>query len=217
VKPSLQRIAVLVSGNGTNLQALIDAARSDRLNATICAVLSDRADAYGLERARAAGIEARRIEVRPTREPQYDAQLRAALLALDPDMIVLAGYMRILSESCIQPFADKTVNLHPSLLPRHKGVDTHRRALAAGDTEHGATVHFVTPELDAGPPILQYRLRIEPGDTPDTLSVRVHRGEHIILPTVVRWFCSGRLRLVDDEVILDNERLSQPVVFEERT
>lgn len=212
-----RRVAVLVSGEGTNLQALIDAERAGRLGATVCAVLSDRAEARGLERARTAGIAAHTIAVRPTSEPHYDAALREALIELAPDMVVLAGYMRILSPACVGAFADRTVNLHPSLLPRHKGVDTHRRVLAAGDAEHGATVHFVTPALDAGPRILQYRLHVRPTDTPETLSARVHRGEHIILPTAVRWFCSGRVRLVGNTVVLDNEPLSQPVVFEERT
>ncbi len=214
---SSARVAVLVSGEGTNLQALIDAAQSGRLHGEICGVLSDRAGARGLERARAADIDARSVVVGRTSEPGYDDALRDALHALAPDMVVLAGYMRILSAACVADFADRTVNLHPSLLPRHKGTDTHTRVLAAGDAEHGATVHFVTADLDAGPPVLQYRLRVSSSDTPETLSARVHRGEYIILPKAVEWFCDGRLRLTDGAVMLDGVQLRQPVIIEERT
>jgi phosphoribosylglycinamide formyltransferase-1 len=217
VNASRARVAVLVSGEGTNLQALIDAARAGHLHADICGVISDRAGARGLERARAAGISAHSVEVARTSQPNYDAALRDALQGLAPDMVVLAGYMRILSRACVADFADRTVNLHPSLLPRHKGTDTHARVLAAGDAEHGATVHFVTADLDAGPRVLQYRLRVSSSDTAETLSARVHRGEHIILPTAVEWFCSGRLRLIDGAVMLDDTLLRQPVIIEERT
>lgn len=210
------RIAVLVSGEGTNLQTLIDQCAGGEIPGKICGVLSDRRAARGLERARAAGIEARHVRVAPTGKPDYDKAMRDALDELRPDLIVLAGYMRIVSEACVAQFGDRTLNLHPSLLPRHKGSDTHRRVLAAGDREHGATVHFVTAELDGGPSIVQYRLEVESTDTEETLSARVHRGEYIILPTAVGWYCEGRLRLRDGIVMLDGEPLSEPVTIEER-
>ncbi len=210
------RIAVLVSGEGTNLQALIDQSAAGSFAGEICGVLSDRRAARGLERARAAGIPARSVIVRPTREPDYDRAMLEALAALRPDLVVLAGYMRILSGDCVSAFGDRTLNLHPSLLPRHKGSNTHRRVLAAGDTEHGATVHFVSAELDGGPPIVQYRLAVRAEDTAETLSARVHAGEHIILPMAVGWFCERRLRLSDGIVMLDDEPLRKPVVIEEQ-
>lgn len=209
------RIAVLVSGEGTNLQVLIDAAHSGAIDGQICGVLSDRATARGLERARDAGIAAQHVEVRPTRMPEYDLEMRNALMALKPDLVVLAGYMRILSDDSVDAFSDRTINLHPSLLPRHKGTNTHQRALDAGDTEHGATVHFVTAELDGGPPVVQYHIDVHADDTAETLSARVHAGEHIILPMTVEWFCQQRLRLAEGIVMLDDEPLQGPVVIKE--
>lgn len=212
---SVPRIAVLVSGEGTNLQVLIDATAAGEINARICGVLSDRPAARGLERARVAGIAAQHVEVRPTRTPQYDRALLEALNELEPDLVVLAGYMRILSDASVIAYGDRTINLHPSLLPRHKGTNTHQRALDAGDSEHGATVHFVTTELDGGPAIVQYRIRITESDSAESLSARVHTGEHIILPMTVRWFCEQRLRLHDGVVMLDGTPLKRPVVVEE--
>jgi phosphoribosylglycinamide formyltransferase-1 len=208
---------VIISGEGTNLQALIDAASANELSGRICAVISNRPAARGLARARAAGIAARSIAVAPTHSRDYDAALIEALDELNPDLIVLAGYMRILSEQCVAAFSDRILNLHPSLLPRHKGSDTHRRVLAAGDTAHGATVHFVTPELDGGPAVIQYRLNVTASDTEQSLSVRVHKGEYIILPTAVRWFCDQRLRLRKGIVMLDDKPLQHPIVIEERS
>jgi phosphoribosylglycinamide formyltransferase-1 len=210
------RIAVLVSGHGTNLQALIDRADTGELSGNICGVLSDRRAARGLERARAAGIAAANVYVRPTRQSDYDQAMIDALHALEPDLVVLAGYMRILSRDCVRTFGDRMLNLHPSLLPRHKGTDTHSRVLEAGDDHHGASVHFVTAELDDGPCVVQYRLAVGPDDTAETLSARVHRGEHIILPMAVQWFCEGRLRLGDGIAMLDDQPLEAPVIIEEQ-
>ena len=209
------RIAVLASGEGTNLQALIDAAAQGTLGGEIVAVLSDRSGARCLERARAASIAADHVAVAPTREPDYDANMRAALLELMPDLIVLAGYMRIMSRKCVETFGERMLNLHPSLLPRHKGNNTHARVLEAGDDVHGASVHFVTAQLDGGPCVVQYRIRVTASDDVDSLSARVHRGEYMILPMAVEWFCRGRLRLQNANVMLDGVALNQPVVIEE--
>jgi phosphoribosylglycinamide formyltransferase 1 len=210
------RVAVLISGEGTNLQALIDAARAERLGARIVAVVSDRVAARGLERARNAGIAAVHVPaIRGEPRADYDARLSAALATYEPDLLVLAGFMRILGPAFIDACAGRIVNIHPSLLPAYPGLDTHRRALEAGDRWHGATVHFVTHELDAGPAIIQYRLRVRADDTAESLATRVHVGEHVILPRAVTWFAAGRLRLAGDSVMLDGRTLSMPVLVDE--
>jgi phosphoribosylglycinamide formyltransferase-1 len=210
------RVAVLISGEGTNLQALIDAAQAGQLGARIVAVVSNRAAARGLERARAAGIEALHLPAgRAQARADYDAALAALLGPFEPDLLVLAGFMRIFSVEFVEQFAGRMLNIHPSLLPKHPGLDTHRRALAAGDRWHGATVHFVTAELDAGPAIIQYRLPIRPGDTAEGLAQRVHVGEHVILPRAVSWFAAGRLRLEGGSVMLDGRALPAPVSIDE--
>jgi phosphoribosylglycinamide formyltransferase-1 len=210
------RVAVLISGEGSNLQALIDAAQADRLGARIVAVVSNRGAARGLERARAAGIEALHLPaVRGQARSDYDTALQSLLAARKPDLIVLAGFMRIIGPDLVEQFAGRMLNLHPSLLPQYPGLDTHRRVLDAGERWHGATVHFVTAELDAGPAIIQYRLAIRPGDTPETLAQRVHVGEHIILPRAVSWFAAGRLSLAGGSVMLDGRALRKPVAVDE--
>jgi phosphoribosylglycinamide formyltransferase-1 len=187
------RVAVLISGEGSNLQALIDAARAENLGARIVAVVSNRGAARGLERARNAGIEALHLPAaRGQERAAYDAALAALLAPLEPELIVLAGFMRVLGSEFVDFYAGRMLNIHPSLLPKYTGLDTHRRVLEAGDKWHGATVHFVTDELDAGPAIIQYRLAVGGGDTADSLAQRVHVGEHIILPRAVSWFSAGR-------------------------
>lgn len=210
------RVAVLISGEGTNLQALIDAANAQRLGARIVAVVSDRRAARGLERARAAGIEALHLPaMRGQARADYDAALAELLTPRAPDLIVLAGFMRIFGPAFVERFAGRMLNIHPSLLPKHPGLGTHRRALEAGDRWHGATVHFVTADLDAGPAIIRYRLPVRPGDTAESLAQRVHVGEHIILPRAVSWFAAGRLRLEGGSVMLDGRALSAPVSIDE--
>jgi phosphoribosylglycinamide formyltransferase 1 len=210
------RIAVLISGEGTNLQALIDAANAHRLGARIVAVVSDRSGARGLERARAAGIEALHLPAaRGQARADYDAALAKLLAPREPDLIVLAGFMRILGPDLVERYTGRMLNIHPSLLPKHPGLDTHRRAIEAGDRWHGATVHFVTADLDAGPAIICYRLPVRPGDKPEALAQRVHVGEHIILPRAVSWFAAGRLRLERGSVMLDGKALSAPVSVDE--
>ena len=213
---SSTRIAVLISGEGSNLQALIDAAHRGDLRAEIVAVVSNRAAARGLERARAAGIDARHLgAVRGQDRSEYDSKLTALLEPHRPDLLVLAGFMRILGAVFVERFAGRMLNIHPSLLPKYPGLDTHRRVLEAGESEHGATVHFVTTELDAGPAIIQYRLAIRTGDTAESLAQRVHVGEHIILPRAVAWFAAGRLRLAGHSVMLDGRALEEPVSIDE--
>jgi phosphoribosylglycinamide formyltransferase-1 len=210
------RVAVLISGEGTNLQALIDAAQAERLGARIVAVVSNRAGARGLERASAAGIEALHLPAaRGQERADYDAALAALLAPREPDLIVLAGFMRIFAPAFVELYAARMLNIHPSLLPKHPGLDTHRRVLEAGDSWHGATVHFVTAELDAGPAIIRYRLPVRPGDTAASLAQRVHVGEHIILPRAVSWFAAGRLRLEGGSVMLDGRALPAPVSIDE--
>lgn len=213
---ALPAVVVLISGEGTNLQALIDAARESDLGARVAAAISDRADARGLERARLAGIAARHLDRAAFGcRADYERALADSIDAYAPDAVVLAGFMHVLGAEFVGRYAGRMLNIHPSLLPRHRGLDTHERALRAGDRAHGATVHFVTGELDAGPRILQYRLPVRPRDTPETLAERVHRGEHVILPRATSWLVSGRLRLAGDAVILDGAPLNEPIVIEE--
>lgn len=211
------RVVVLISGEGTNLQTLIDAAAQDGSSYSIAAVFSDRADAYGLERARKAGIDAHSIIPRSfSSREAFDAALADAIDAYSPGLLVLAGFMRILGPAFVAHFAGRTLNIHPSLLPKLKGLHTHRRAIQGGEREHGATVHFVTPELDGGPAVIQYRISIAADDNEDSLSARVHTGEYIILPRAVDWFATGRLRLENGRVALDGEPLAAPVQLQGR-
>ena len=212
------RIVVLISGEGSNLQAIIDATRARRIAGSVVLVVSNRAAARGLERARAAGIAAKHLGAQPGADPAaYDAALASLLAEHEPDVIVLAGFMRILGAELVAQIAGRTLNIHPSLLPQFPGLDTHRRVLEAGDREHGATVHFVTNELDMGPRVIQYRLAVRRGDTPESLQQRVHAGEHIILPRAVDWLATGRLKLTAGRVMLDGAALSEPVVVEAET
>jgi phosphoribosylglycinamide formyltransferase 1 len=212
-----RRVAVLISGEGSNLQALLDAARGGTLGgAEICVVVSNRAAARGLARARDAGVPARHLGGKDVTHEAYDTALAALLAEYSPDLLVLAGFMRILSPAFVARFEGRMLNIHPSLLPAYPGLDTHRRVLEAGERWHGATVHFVTSELDAGPAVLQYRLPVRTSDTAESLATRVHVGEHLILPRAVEWFVGGRLRLEDGSIMLDGRRLAQPVIMEEK-
>jgi phosphoribosylglycinamide formyltransferase-1 len=214
---SATRLAVLISGEGSNLQALIDAERAGSLGARLAAVVSNKAAARGLERARTAGIEALHLPAaRGQPRAEYDEALAALLAPHEPDLIVLAGFMRILGPAFVAKFDGRMLNIHPSLLPKYPGLDTHARVLAASERWHGATVHFVTAELDAGPAIIQYRLPIRAEDTPESLAKRVHLGEHIILPRAVTWFAAGRLRLAGASVMLDGRALPEPVSIVEQ-
>lgn len=198
-------IVVLISGGGTNLQSIIDRADDD-LPVEIRAVISNRPDAYGLERARRAGIHTEVLDHTgyPDREG-YDAALADLIERFEPGLVVLAGFMRILSPEFVRRFEGRMLNIHPSLLPKYRGLDTHARALAAGEAEHGASVHFVTPELDSGPLVIQARVPVQPGDDPEVLAARVLEQEHRIYPRAIRWFAEGRLALRDGVAYLDGE------------
>lgn len=199
-------VVVLISGNGSNLQALIDA--SETSNYRIAGVISNNPDAYGLERARRAGIDCWVIDHRdfPDRET-YDQALIEQIDRLAPGLIVLAGFMRILSARFVQHYAERILNIHPSLLPRYKGVNTHQRVLDAGEKEHGVSVHFVTEDLDGGPVAAQARITVGPDDTSASLQHRVHQQEHRIYPQVVSLFASGRLKMHERKAWLDENQL----------
>ncbi|TDQ36157.1 phosphoribosylglycinamide formyltransferase [Thiopseudomonas denitrificans] len=197
-------IVVLISGSGSNLQALLDHFADQPERARISAVISNRADAYGLERAKAAGVPAHVLSHRdyPDR-PSFDRALAEVINRYQPDLVVLAGFMRILTPEFTDRYIGRLFNIHPSLLPKYKGLDTHQRALDAGDTEHGCSVHFVTSELDGGPVIIQARTPILPGDSAENLAQRVHQLEHRIYPLAAQWFVDGRLQLEAGTVVLD--------------
>ncbi|MCC5868409.1 MAG: phosphoribosylglycinamide formyltransferase [Gammaproteobacteria bacterium] len=210
----MPRLAVLASGEGSNLQALLDAGERGNLPGEITLVISDRDGAGALQRARTAGIQA--LHLPPQAHPSrgdYDRLLARSLADHGTDLVVLAGFMRILSDELVQSFAGRMLNIHPSLLPRHRGLHTHRRVLEAREAVHGATVHFVVPELDAGPAVLQYRCAVRPWDNEASLAASVRRGEHLIYPIAVKWFCQGRLRCRDDHVLLDDQPLRAPAVL----
>lgn len=198
------RTVVLISGSGSNLQALIDACAAPDYPAEIVAVISNRADAYGLIRAQENKIETAVLDHQPfaSREA-FDAQLQQLIDGYTPDLVVLAGFMRILTPALVSHYLGRMLNIHPSLLPLYPGLHTHRRALEAGDREHGATVHFVTPELDGGPPVVQASIPIEAGDTEASLAKRVLIQEHVIYPLAVRWFAEGKLVLREGEALFE--------------
>ena len=202
------RVVVLISGSGSNLQALIDAAAGPRWPGKIVLVLSNRADAFGLERARGAGIATAVIEhgAFAGRE-QFDQAMMAAIDAQSPDLVVLAGFMRILTPDFVRHYRGRLLNIHPSLLPLYPGLHTHQRAIEAGDREAGASVHFVTEELDGGPVIVQARVPVEPGDTADMLASRVLREEHRIYPLAAKLLLEGRISLRNDHAELDGQAL----------
>lgn len=204
---SVCRVLVLISGNGSNLQAIMDQALP-KAPYQVVGVISNKADAYGLVRARAAGIASHYVMVNPEESrADYDLRLSEAIEQLQPDLIVLAGFMRILSDELVKAYQGRMINIHPSLLPKFTGLQTHQRAIEAGEQEHGASVHFVTPTLDAGPVILQAKVPVFDDDTVELLAERVHEQEHAILPLVVKWFAEGRLKMLDGKAWLDNQPL----------
>ena len=204
----MKRLVVLISGSGSNLQAILDACQQGRINAGVAAVFSNRADAFGLERARNAGVAAHALSLSDYKSREaFDRQLMHEIDACRPDLVVLAGYMRILSPAFVAHYHDRLLNIHPSLLPNYPGLHTHRQALANGDSEHGTSVHFVTDRLDGGPVILQARVPIFSGDSEEEVIARVQHQEHAIYPLVINWFVEGRLAMRDNAAWLDGKRL----------
>ena len=205
----MHNIVVLISGNGSNLQAIIDSCTNGIIkNSRIAAVISNKADAYGLQRAQLANIEAVSIAATNYANRQdYDQVLIEKIDTYQPDVIVLAGFMRILSADFVNHYQGRMLNIHPSLLPKYTGLNTHQRAIDAGDTEHGTSVHFVTEELDGGPVILQAKVPIFTTDSVDDVIERVQRQEHNIYPLVIQWLLTQRLSMQNGYAVLDGNQL----------
>jgi phosphoribosylglycinamide formyltransferase-1 len=209
------RLVVLISGRGSNLQAIIEEALHGDLPVDLRAVISNRPDAFGLERAWREGIPAIILNQRAFADrAAFEVALRERIDLEQPDLVVLAGFMLILSAGFVEHYRGRLLNIHPSLLPRYKGLHTHERVLAAGDQRHGASVHFVTPELDSGPVIVQAEVPVMSDDDVETLAARVLQREHRIYPLAIRWFAEGRMTLVDDRILFDSRPLYEPWLVE---
>ncbi len=202
------KIVVLISGSGSNLQAVIDACNNGFINANIVAVISNRADAYGLNRARQADIENICIDhtAFSSRE-SFDQKLLSVIDTFEPDLVILAGFMRILSSEFVHHYQGRLLNIHPSLLPKYPGLNTHQRAIDAGDKEAGVTVHFVTAELDGGPTVVQASVPIHPHDTASDIAGRVLTKEHTIYPQAIALIIDKRVSLTNEKAMFDNEEL----------
>jgi len=205
----MKSIVVLISGNGSNLQSIIDAISDGQISgAKINAVISNQANAYGLTRANNAAIDQHVLDhTRFESRQAYDLALQQLIDGYDADLVVLAGFMRILSEEFTSHFSGRMLNVHPSLLPKYKGLHTHQRAIDAGDSEHGASIHFVTADLDGGPVIIQSKVPVFADDNKDELAARVQQQERKIYPLVVNWFCQGRLTMENGNACMDGQML----------
>lgn len=211
---STPSIVILISGSGSNLQAIIDAVAEGKIHADISAVISNRPDALGLKRAQAAGINTIIIDHNEFVERSlFDQALTSQVTNLKPDLVVLAGFMRILSEDFITQFEDRLLNIHPSLLPEFKGMHTHRRVLEANRKQHGASVHFVNNELDSGPVVIQARIPVLDDDNEKVLAERVLQQEHVIYPIAIEWFVSGRLKLLNNQVYFDDKPIAEAATW----
>jgi phosphoribosylglycinamide formyltransferase-1 len=204
------KIVVLISGNGSNLQAIIDAVNSESFEAEIAAVISSKPNILGLERATKANIPTAVIDHKqyPEREV-FDAKLLQEIEKYKPDLLILAGFMRILTTDFVKRYQGRMINIHPSLLPKYPGLHTHQKAIDAGDSFHGITVHFVTSELDSGPNIIQAKVKTYENDSVESLAKRVQEQEHIIYPIAVKWFIEGRLQMSENHALLDNKILPE--------
>ncbi|CAJ0992210.1 phosphoribosylglycinamide formyltransferase [Pantoea sp. Nvir] len=204
----MKKMVILISGNGSNLQSILEACESRRIKGSVSAVFSNKANAYGLSRARAAGVPTHVLSVSDFSDREsFDLQLIKMIEAYTPDLVVLAGYMLILSSAFVSHYQDRLLNIHPSLLPKYPGLHTHRQALKNGDTEHGTSVHFVTNKLDEGPIVFQAKVPIFPSDDEKAIAVRVKHQEHAIYPLVLSWFIEGRLTMREGKAWLDNKLL----------
>lgn len=205
-------IVVLISGSGSNLQAIIDAAIAD-LPVSIAAVISNKKEAFGLERARKAGVTTHFINHKDfASRNQFDDALVQLIDQYSPKLVVLAGFMRILGNPFVNHYQGRLLNIHPSLLPKYKGLNTHQRALDNGDSKHGASVHFVTPELDNGPIIAQAEVAVKADDSAAALAARVLVKEHIIYPKIIGWYTNDRVKMIDGAVYFDNRLIDTPIV-----
>lgn len=205
---TLLRLAILISGNGSNLQAIIDAIAEGRLQAQIVVVVSNKEHVYGLERAQRAGIATVVISQHQFKDHlEYEHALQTCLDSYQPDLIILAGFMRILSKAFVDHYPLRILNIHPSLLPKYPGLKTHQRALAAKDTVHGVSIHIVTAELDSGPIIAQMTTAIVSEDNEHTLENKIHTLEHQLYPKVIQWYAQGRLQLTTTGIFLDGKKL----------
>lgn len=203
-------IAVLISGNGSNLQALIDAIDSNQLQAKISVVISNNISAYGIQRANQAGIPTIILLAKDySSRKNYDIALRETVAPYQPDLILLAGFMHILGHDFLEPFQDKILNIHPSLLPSYPGLNTHQQVLTDKKSEHGCSIHFATADLDAGPLIAQAVIAVTSDDNLETVKNKVHKAEHFLYPTVANWFAQRRIALLKDQVSLDGFVLPQ--------
>ncbi|UZE95005.1 phosphoribosylglycinamide formyltransferase [Alkalimarinus alittae] len=203
-------IVILISGSGSNLQAIIDATQSGTIPARIEAVICNKEDAFGLTRAANAGLVTEVISHKnyDSRE-HFDQALKKVIDQYSPDLVVLAGFMRILTPEFVKHYSGRMLNIHPSLLPKYRGLNTHQRAIEAGESEHGVTVHFVTEELDGGPNVLQARVPISTDESTESLAKKVLRQEHQIYPRAVKWFAQGRLKMNNNQAMLDEKTLPE--------
>ena len=206
------RVVVMISGRGTNMAAIAQACARRQIRASVVSVLADRDGAPGTALAQELGVETAVVPYRGQGRASFEKALAEKLETRRPDLIALAGFMRILSPEFVGAWVGRILNVHPALLPRHRGLDTHRRVLDARDSEHGASVHYVTPQVDSGPVILQSRLRVSPNDTEQTLSARVQATEHILYPRAIGWIAEGRLVWCEGRPMLDGRELAQPIV-----
>jgi phosphoribosylglycinamide formyltransferase 1 len=209
------RIVVLISGRGSNMRALVERSHDPAMGYEVAAVVADQPGAGGLAIARDLGVPAHLVAAdKSIARVRYDEQLAATIEPYGPSLIVLAGFMRILSHEFVARYEGRILNIHPALLPKYPGLHTHQRAIDAREAQHGATVHFVTAQLDDGPAVIQARVRVEPEDDAQSLSARVQVLEHRIYPIAVRWFCAGRLRYVQGRAWLDGAVLETPVMYD---
>lgn len=210
------RLAILISGRGSNMVAIARACREQQLHASVVRVIADRRSAAGIELARGLGLDTRVIAAKEYADrAAFEAALAASIDESGAELVVLAGFMRILSAAFVARYRGRILNIHPSLLPRHKGLHTHRNVLLAADPEHGSSVHLVTAELDGGPVIYQSRFRVRSGDSEQSLEARILELEHRLYPRVIGLIASGRLELRNDTVLLDGRLMSSPLLEDE--
>lgn len=211
-------LVVLISGSGSNLQAIIDAIKTGYLQAEIKAVISNNATAKGLERAAKENIASYVIDHRdyPSRE-SFDQAMMQLIDPIKPELVILAGFMRILSSGFIERYQHRLINIHPSLLPKYKGLNTHQLAIDNHDTVHGASVHYVSDELDSGPVVIQAQIPVNADDTAETLATRVLIEEHKIYPMLVKMHCEGRITFDNNHLQLDNQTLEKPLLWKDDT